>query len=100
MIARIWHGAVPIAKGDEYLNRMRNVALPDYKSIPGNLGAYCLHRVEGDLAHFEMLTFWDNIDAIKQFAGRDYEAAKYYEFDRSFLIELEQKVRHYTVYEQ
>jgi len=29
-----------------------------------------LHRVDGDLGYFEMLTFWDDVDAIKRFAGR------------------------------
>lgn len=100
MIARIWHGAVPAAKGAEYLERMRTVALPDYKAIAGNRGAFCLHRVEGDVAHIEMLTFWEDVDAIKRFAGDDYAAAKYYDFDRSFLIELEPHVRHYTVYDE
>jgi heme-degrading monooxygenase HmoA len=100
MIARIWHGAVPAAKGEVYLERMRKVALPDYKSTAGNRGAFCLHRVEGDVAHFEMLTFWDDIDAIKRFAGDDYAVAKYYDFDRSFLIELEPFVRHYTVHDE
>jgi hypothetical protein len=100
MIARIWHGAVPIAKGDVYLDRMRKVALPDYKLISGNRGAYCLHRVEGDVAHFDMLTFWEGVDAIKRFAGDDYQVAKYYDFDRSFLIELEPYVRHYTMYDE
>jgi heme-degrading monooxygenase HmoA len=100
MIARIWHGAVPAAKGAVYLERMRTVALPDYKSIRGNRGAHCLHRVEGEVAHFEMLTFWEDVDAIKRFAGSDYAVAKYYDFDRSFLIELEPHVRHYTVYDE
>lgn len=100
MIARIWHGAVPVAKSGEYLERMRTVALPDYKSTVGNRGAFCLHRVEGDVAHFNMLTFWDDIDAIKRFAGDDFESARYYDFDRSFLIELEPNVRHYTIYDE
>ena len=100
MIARIWHGAVPAAKGAVYLERMRTVALPDYKSIAGNRGAYCLHRVEGEVVHFEMLTFWEDVDAIKRFAGNDYTVAKYYDFDRSFLVELEPHVRHYIVYDE
>ena len=99
MIARMWHGAVRAAKSEEYLNRMREVALPDYKSISGNRGAFCLHRMESDVAHFEMLTFWDDVEAIKRFAGEDFQRAKYYEFDRSFLIELEPNVRHYTAYD-
>jgi heme-degrading monooxygenase HmoA len=99
MIARKWHGAVPAAQSEEYLSRMRKVALPDYRSIPGNRGAFCLSRTEGEIAHFEMLTFWDDVDAIKRFAGADYELAKYYDFDRSSLIELEPKVLHYAVYD-
>jgi hypothetical protein len=82
----------------EYLRRMRTIALPDYRSILGNRGAYCLYRTEGGVAHVEMLTFWDDVEAIKRFAGDDWERAKYYAFDRSFLIELEPHVRHYTVY--
>jgi hypothetical protein len=100
MIARMWHGSVPTAKSEEYLTRMRRTALPDYKAISGNRGAFCFYRLEGEAAHFEMLTFWDNIDAVKRFAGEEYELAKYYDFDRSFLIELEPKVLHYTVYDE
>jgi hypothetical protein len=100
MIARIWHGTVPAAKFGAYLERMRTVALADYKSISGNRGAYCLSRLEGDIGHFDMLTFWDSIDSIKKFAGEDYQNAKYYDFDRSFLLELEPHVRHYTVHEE
>ena len=100
MIARIWHGAVPVAKSDVYLDRMRKVALADYKSISGNRGAYCLHREEGGVAHFDMLTFWKDAYAIKRFAGDDYQVAKYYDFDRSFLIELEPYVRHFNMYDE
>lgn len=95
MIARLWHGAVPVARMETYHEMMRTVALPDYRSTPGNLGAYVLHKVVGDVAHFEMLTFWRDVDSIKAFAGEDYEVAKYYDFDDDFLIEKEPGVRHY-----
>jgi hypothetical protein len=93
-----WSGAG--CQGEEYLNRMRKVALPDYHSISGNRGAFCPYRMESDVAHFEMLTFWDDVDAIKRFAGEHFQLAKYYDFDRAFLIELEPNVRHYTAYNQ
>src|ERR1700730_315644 len=99
MIARLWHGAVSAAKAEQYLELMRSVALPAYKSARGTVDSYCLFRIDGDIAHFEMLTFWDNIDSIKRFAGEDYQAAKYYDFDREFLLELEPHVRHYEVHE-
>ena len=95
MIARLWHGAVPATRMAEYHEKMRSVALPDYRGTAGNLGAYILHKVEGDIAHFEMLTFWRDIDSIKAFAGENYNLAKYYDFDDEFLIEKELGVRHY-----
>lgn len=99
MVARIWHGAVPIAKSKTYLDLMRLVAIEDYKSTPGNRGAFVLHRATEDIGHFIMLALWDSRDAIKRFAGEDIEAAKYYEFDRFFLVELEPNVQHYDVFE-
>jgi hypothetical protein len=56
---------------------------------PGNKGAYALRRMEGDTAHFLMVTFWESEDAIRAFAGHDITVAKYYDFDKDFLIELE-----------
>jgi heme-degrading monooxygenase HmoA len=99
MIARTWHGIVPIGKSDAYLNLMRTIALDDYRSIPGNRGAFVLHRIADGVAHFVMLTFWESRDAIKAFAGDDIEAAKYYDFDRDYLIELEPTVLHYEMFE-
>jgi hypothetical protein len=99
MIARMWHGTVPAAKAEAYRARMQKVALPDYKSTRGNQGAYCLYRLEGDVGHFEMLTFWDSIESIKRFAGDEYNLAKYYDFDGEFLLEFERYVRHYEVTE-
>jgi hypothetical protein len=98
MIARIWHGRVPTSKAVEYLDLMRRIALPDYVVTPGNRGAWCLHRAEGNTTHVEMLTFWDDLDGIKRFAGEDYGLAKYYDFDADFLLEMEPGVRHCEVF--
>jgi heme-degrading monooxygenase HmoA len=99
MITRIWHGRTTTAKSDEYLNLMRTVAIPDYRSIPGNKGAYALRRIEGDTAHFLMVTFWESEDAVRAFAGDDISVAKYYDFDKSFLLELESSSTHYETYD-
>jgi heme-degrading monooxygenase HmoA len=98
MIARIWHGATPIAKSDEYLNLMRTIAIPDYRSTSGNKGAYALRRIEGDTAHFLMVTFWESEAAIRAFAGEIISKAKYYDFDKNFLLELEPSSVHYEMY--
>ena len=46
-----------------------------------------------------MLTFWEDIDAVKKFAGEDCETPKYYEFDEKMLLELEDISRNYETYE-
>ena len=98
MIARIWHGSVNKPRSDAYLTLMRTVALTDYRSVPGNLGAYALRREDGERVHFLMLTFWESLDAISAFAGQEVSAAKYYDFDKDFLVELEPTVAHYEIY--
>ena len=97
MIARRWHGRVPAAKGPDYLALMAEVALPDYRATGGNLGAWCLHRQEGDVLHVEMFTLWEDEAAIARFAGADIGAARYYSFDDEFLIEKEPRVLHFAV---
>jgi hypothetical protein len=99
MIARRWHGRVPAAKAEAYLRLMAEVGLPDYRSTAGNLGAWCLHRPEQDVVHVEMFTLWQDEAAICRFAGDDMEAAKYYDFDPDFLLELEPHVTHFEVIE-
>jgi heme-degrading monooxygenase HmoA len=79
---------------------MRTVAIPDYRSIPGNKGAYALRRIEDDTAHFLMVTFWESEDAVRAFAGDDISVAKYYDFDKSFLLELESSSTHYETYDR
>ena len=100
MIARRWHGRVPAAKAEEYLRLMRRVGLADYRSTEGNLGAWCLHRREGDVVHVEMFTLWDDEGAIRRFAGDELLKAKYYDFDPDFLLELEPEVLHFEVIER
>jgi heme-degrading monooxygenase HmoA len=65
--------------------------------VPGNLSVHVLERREGDVTHFVTLTFWENLDAIRAFAGEDAEKAKYYPEDDAFLLEFEPRVVHYQV---
>jgi hypothetical protein len=99
MIARRWHGLVAAAKAEEYLQLMKEVGLRDYRSTEGNRGAWCLHRSDGDVVHVEMFTLWEDMDAIRRFAGDQLTRAKYYDFDPDYLLELEPEVTHFEVIE-
>ena len=99
MIARRWHGRVPAAKAEEYLQLTKDVGLADYRSVPGYIDSWCFHRREGDIVHVETLSFWEDLDAIRRFAGDPLTKAKYYDFDPEFLFELEPEVLHFEVIE-
>lgn len=97
MIARIWHGKTRAEDADAYLAFLRERATPDYQGTPGNRGVFLLHRIKGGEADFLTLTYWENVDAIRAFAGADIARAKYYPEDEGFLLELEPTVQHYDI---
>jgi heme-degrading monooxygenase HmoA len=97
MLARIWHGVTSVDLADEYFDYLKQTGLKDYRATPGNRGVYLLRRIEGERAHFLTLTFWDSVQSIQAFAGKEIERARYYPEDARFLDELEPAVAHYEV---
>ena len=97
MIARIWHGVVPVSKTDEYLDYIKKTGIPDYKKVSGNIEVFVLKRTEGDKSHFYVLSLWDSKESIVEFAGDDYEVAQYYPDDIKYLTEFEPFAKHYDV---
>jgi len=97
MIARTWHGVTDASKANDYVDYLKKTGVAEYQKTEGNRGVYVLQRVDGDRAHFLLLTLWESEDAIKRFAGSEMEKAKYYPEDEKFLLELEPKVTHYQV---
>ena len=72
---------------------------PTTAATSGNRGAYALRRIEGDVAHFLMVTLWESEDAVRAFAGDDITVAKYYDFDKNFLLEMEPASTHYETFD-
>src|SRR5262245_42058023 len=97
MIARIWHGVTPSSKADQYLDYLNKTGIPDYRATEGNQGVFVMRKIEANRAHFLLLTLWESLDAIKRFAGPDFEKARYYPEDDEYLLEREPTVDHYEV---
>jgi heme-degrading monooxygenase HmoA len=97
MIARMWHGRVPTDKAARYREFLNARAIPDYRSVPGNISVHVLERPDGAVTHFVTLTIWESLAAIRGFAGDAVEVAKYYPEDREFLLEYEPTVVHYDI---
>lgn len=97
MICRIWHGRTPRGRADEYAAFLRERAISDYRSVPGNVDVAILRRDDGDVSHFLTVTHWTSEEAIRAFAGEDILKAKYYPEDAGFLLEFEPEVQHFDV---
>lgn len=97
MICRMWHGRTLRSKADAYARFLEQRAIPDYRSVPGNLSVAILRRDEGEVTHFLTVTHWESEDCIRAFAGDELLRAKYYPEDTGYLLELEPLVRHYIV---
>ena len=97
MIARTWRGAVRREDGDAYAQYMRETGVAGYAATPGNRGVWMLRRDLDDRTEFLMVTLWDSIEAVKAFAGDDYQTAVFYPEDDRFLIERDRTATHYEV---
>lgn len=97
MIARIWHGKVPSTKAAAYREFVTGRAIPDYRSVPGNISVHVLERADGEVTHFVTITLWEDLHAVRAFSGEEADVAKYYPEDEDFLLEFEERVLHYDV---
>jgi aminoglycoside 6'-N-acetyltransferase len=97
MIARIWAGAVRATDRAAYAEYLRQTGIAEYAKTPGNRGVWMLHREVDGRAEFVLLTVWESLDAVKAFAGEDYEAAVFYPDDDRFLVERDLRAVHYDV---
>lgn len=98
MIARIWHGRTKVEDYEKYTQFLIERAIPDYKGTEGFIKLAFLRNIQEDAAHFTLITFWENLEIIKQFAGDEVDKAKYYPEDKDFLLEFEEKVSHWEVF--
>ena len=97
MIARIWRGVVRRDEAEAYVNYIVNTGMAEYRSTPGNQGAWMLRRDDGDRSEIVTFSLWDSRDSIRAFAGDDIDQAVFYPEDDHFLLERDLTVRHYDV---
>jgi heme-degrading monooxygenase HmoA len=97
LIARIWHGHTPAAKAEEYTKYLYEAGIKKIESIPGNRGAQMLRKIDDRYGDFTVISYWDSIDAIKRFAGENYEETHNLPKDAEYLLDMEPKVKHLEV---
>jgi heme-degrading monooxygenase HmoA len=99
MIARIWQGRTRPGMGKPYLSYLEQTGLKEYKATEGFKDVLVLTREIGDETEYVLITLWDNLEALRRFAGLEPERAVYYPEDDHYFPEHERTtyVRHYEV---
>jgi heme-degrading monooxygenase HmoA len=95
MVARIWHGWTTSEKADAYEELLRAHVLPGIHRVSGYRGAYLLRDDSSDEVEFVTVTLFDSLDAVREFAGDDYEAAVVLPEARKLLTRFDERSHHY-----
>ena len=97
MIARHWRGWTEIEDATAYENLLKNKVLPALKNIQGYKGGYILRSDGPKEAEFVVVNLFESLDAVKQFAGPDYQTAIFEPEAKELLCRVEPIANHYEV---
>ena len=97
MIARLWHGWTTRENATGYEALLLREILPGIRRVAGYRGAYLLRRDVESGVEFATLTLFDSLDAVRAFAGEDYEVAVVPPDARKLLSRFDGRSVHYEI---
>lgn len=99
MICRVWHGWTTPANADAYERLLREEVFRTIagRAIAGYHGIELLRRAEGDEVGFVTLMWFESLDAVRAFAGTDYEQAVVPAAACALLTRYDARSAHYEV---
>ena len=97
MIGRLWHGWTSRENAGAYEALLRAEVLPGIHRVPGYHGAFLLKRDVPEGVEFVTLTIFDSMEAVRAFAGEDYEAAVVPPAARKLLSRFDERSVHYEI---
>jgi heme-degrading monooxygenase HmoA len=99
MISRIWHGWTTPANADAYEALLKSEIFSGIqnRNIPGYRGIHLFRRSLGAEVEFVTVMWFDSLDAVRAFAGEDYEVAVVPAKARALLTRFDARSQHYDV---
>ncbi len=97
MIARVWKGWTKAGDADAYEALLQEKVLPGLKEIDGYVDGYILRKPEGDETEFVTINLFLSLDAVRMFAGSDFETPVFEPEAKRLLSRVEPVARHYEV---
>ena len=102
MISRIWHGWTDKDNAAAYENLLRTEIFTNIAArlIQGFRGIHLLRRDVEDGVEFVTIMWFDSLDAVRDFAGEEYEVAVVPPAARQLLSRFDARSAHYQVLEK
>jgi heme-degrading monooxygenase HmoA len=98
MMTRVWRCmASNEANASGYIRHFEQTVAPELRAIDGYRGAYILRNNDEEGIELKVMTFWDSMDAIRQFAGENTEAAVIEPAAKALLQSFDPFVVHYEI---
>jgi antibiotic biosynthesis monooxygenase (ABM) superfamily enzyme len=99
VISRVWHGWTTPANADAYEKLLKSEIFTGIRDrqIAGYRGIQLFRRNLGDEVEFVTVMWFDTIEAVKIFAGKDYEVAVVPPKARALLSRFDARSQHYEV---
>lgn len=97
MIARVWRGWAVGENAEAYERHYRHVVETELAPIPGFVEARLGRRDLGHEVEFVSMTFFEDLDAVRGFAGDDYGTAVVADEARALLSRYDDTVAHYDI---
>ncbi len=99
MISRLWHGWTTPGNADTYETLLKEEIFVGIaaRQIPGFRGIQLFRRPLADEVEFMTVMWFDSLEAVKVFAGDDYEVAVVPPKARAVLAHFDQRSQHYEV---
>ncbi len=99
MISRIWHGWTSLENAEAYESILRSEIFLgiENRQIAGYKGIHLFRRNIGDEVEFITIMWFDSLEAIRAFAGEDYELAVVPPKARALLSRFDARSQHYEV---
>jgi heme-degrading monooxygenase HmoA len=101
MISRIWRGWTTLQNADAYEALLRNEIFPGIvgRKVAGFRHIELFRAAIDDEVEFVTVMWFDSLDAVRAFAGEDYETAVVPDKARAVLKRFDARSRHYEVRE-
>jgi heme-degrading monooxygenase HmoA len=102
MIARIWHGWTTHDHADRYERLLKEEIFPGIaaKNVPGYREIQLLRRPLTGEVEFITIMWFESWEAVKQFAGKDFETAYVPDNARKVLARFDARSQHYEIEER